>query len=303
MEKDDEVKGAGNSYDFGARMYDSRIGRFMSIDPKFKSYPFQSSYCYAADNPIYFIDENGEGPISNVLRSIAFLHGGAPSMIDVTGEASIGLAVTGATISISVGLAVDHNDNFGFVGTTGMFANFFDKGYSISDSDLGPENGGNWIFGFHAGISFGLTAFDNEDVQDLRGVAGLIHDFEVDFAILSGSVTSNKDDTDFENKVAVTGAAGISAGMKFSNIYKESSVFAFTADDMEVAEALYDEKSFGKALVIPEMVKTDNGYNLILNVFSYVPAGGQSVEEVTLMEFKNTDTENYFSTENAIINE
>ncbi len=31
-EKDDEVKGEGNSLDFGARMYDSRLGRFLSID-------------------------------------------------------------------------------------------------------------------------------------------------------------------------------------------------------------------------------------------------------------------------------
>ena len=31
-ENDNEVKGAGNSVDFGARIYDSRLGRWMSVD-------------------------------------------------------------------------------------------------------------------------------------------------------------------------------------------------------------------------------------------------------------------------------
>ena len=59
MEKDDEVKGSGNSYDFGARMYDPRIGRWLSRDPLFKYYPDLSDYNYAANNPIFFVDVDG----------------------------------------------------------------------------------------------------------------------------------------------------------------------------------------------------------------------------------------------------
>lgn len=53
----------GTSYDFGARMYDSRLGRFLSTDPKIKNYPFSTPYSFAGDNPITYIDHEGENPI------------------------------------------------------------------------------------------------------------------------------------------------------------------------------------------------------------------------------------------------
>ncbi len=60
MEKDNEVKGRGNSYDFGARMLDVRLGRWLSIDPLAKSYPSISPYNHVANNPVLYVDPDGE---------------------------------------------------------------------------------------------------------------------------------------------------------------------------------------------------------------------------------------------------
>lgn len=49
MEKDDEVKGTGNQYTTLHLGYDARLGRWFSIDPKFKLQPWQSPY-NAIDN-------------------------------------------------------------------------------------------------------------------------------------------------------------------------------------------------------------------------------------------------------------
>jgi len=60
MEKDDEIKGEGNSYDFGARMHDPRVGRWLSGDPAANLFPDESPYLYSGNNPIYFVDPNGK---------------------------------------------------------------------------------------------------------------------------------------------------------------------------------------------------------------------------------------------------
>jgi RHS repeat-associated protein len=66
MEKDDEVKGKGNSYDFGARMYDSRLGRWLSIDPLAAKYPDLNPYNFVANMPIIAIDPDGKEIIINI---------------------------------------------------------------------------------------------------------------------------------------------------------------------------------------------------------------------------------------------
>lgn len=59
MEKDDEAKGAGNSYDFNNRMYDSRLGRWLSIDPIGKLFAFWSPYHFSSNSPIIAKDLDG----------------------------------------------------------------------------------------------------------------------------------------------------------------------------------------------------------------------------------------------------
>lgn len=58
-EKDDELKGGGNSYDFGARIYDPRLGRWLSTDPLQKKYPGESPYSFAGNSPIVLLDNDG----------------------------------------------------------------------------------------------------------------------------------------------------------------------------------------------------------------------------------------------------
>ncbi len=62
-ENDNEVKGTGNQVDFGARIYDPRLGRFLSIDPLTKQYPFNTPYSYASNSPIVAIDQDGKFPV------------------------------------------------------------------------------------------------------------------------------------------------------------------------------------------------------------------------------------------------
>ena len=58
MEKDDEWK-AGAVYDYGFRIYDARIAKFLSVDPLTSSYPWYTPYQFAGNSPIKFIDLDG----------------------------------------------------------------------------------------------------------------------------------------------------------------------------------------------------------------------------------------------------
>ncbi len=61
--KENEVKGEGNQQDYGMRIYDSRLCKFLSADPLIvcgKMYPELSTYQFASNTPIMAIDLDGK---------------------------------------------------------------------------------------------------------------------------------------------------------------------------------------------------------------------------------------------------
>ncbi len=75
QEKDNEVKGIGNSFSFKYRIYDSRLGKFLSVDPLSKEYPWNSSYAFAENCPISGIDLEGAEYLNKDEARVEFSRG------------------------------------------------------------------------------------------------------------------------------------------------------------------------------------------------------------------------------------
>jgi RHS repeat-associated protein len=58
-ENEDEIN--EGALDLGARIYDARIGRMFSRDPRESEYPWQSTYAYYGNSPVSTIDVDGMG--------------------------------------------------------------------------------------------------------------------------------------------------------------------------------------------------------------------------------------------------
>ena len=54
-------------YDFGSRFYDPALGRWFNVDPKLE---FVSPYGYCANNPVLYIDPNGEDIVLTISKEV-----------------------------------------------------------------------------------------------------------------------------------------------------------------------------------------------------------------------------------------
>ncbi len=91
MEKDDEVyNSVGSSYDFGARMYSSRLGRWNSVDPLAHDarQVDKSPYASMWNNPIIYKDPDGKIPLPVITGLIG---AGVGAAKEISGQVASGM--------------------------------------------------------------------------------------------------------------------------------------------------------------------------------------------------------------------
>ena len=70
QEKDDELKGEGNSYAYTFRFHDPRIGRFFAIDPLTSDYPWYTPYSFSGNKVIAFTELEGLEEKSAIRKDV-----------------------------------------------------------------------------------------------------------------------------------------------------------------------------------------------------------------------------------------
>jgi RHS repeat-associated protein len=69
-ENDNEVKVEGGQQDYGMRIYDTRLGKFLSVDPLTKSFPELTPYQFGSNSPIESIDLDGLEALSAIKSGL-----------------------------------------------------------------------------------------------------------------------------------------------------------------------------------------------------------------------------------------
>jgi RHS repeat-associated protein len=103
-EKDNSFA-SGNSYDYGFRIYNPRIAKFLATDPLTKSYPTLTPYQFAGNNPIAMVDVDGLEPatVNPGTQTLVFIlqgYGGDPPNGNTQSDNAPGLGRDNALGSI-----------------------------------------------------------------------------------------------------------------------------------------------------------------------------------------------------------
>ena len=74
QEKDDEIKGEGNSLNYTFRMHDPRVGRFFAVDKIASNYPWNSPYAFSENRVVDGVELEGL-EVQVVTGTIGFVAG------------------------------------------------------------------------------------------------------------------------------------------------------------------------------------------------------------------------------------
>ena len=173
-ENDNEVsKGDGGQQDYGMRIYDTRLGRFLSRDPLSASYPYYSPYQFAGNTPIQAIDLDGEEPVG-YSTSARFKHPGK-EWIRTADDAKVGSNVHGQWFRMQIKDALGaqwtvfrrETQEIASYGNYHRLETKVDF-YYLDNSINAPIQGNNYVTNPDNSFGGNLIAFDARERTDMK---------------------------------------------------------------------------------------------------------------------------------------
>ena len=145
--KELDRKGGLDWYDYGARHYDAMIGRWCAVDSLAEKYNSFNVYNYCGNNPIRYVDPNGNGwdeawPFLKNSLSVSFSIGSqANADIKVMGV-NVGLGVNGGSMKIgdgpltvekglSIGVGIFNAENYTRAYELDSWTSVRESGYTV----------------------------------------------------------------------------------------------------------------------------------------------------------------------------
>ena len=299
QEKENEVKGDGKTFDFGARFYDSRVGRFLTVDPKAREFPWQTTYNYAANSPLILVDENGEGPIKWLLRAATLgprllaKATGTVNRLKINATAEMGYLKSALGISKEGGFAVDKRGNIAYYNSgASMYPGGMEKGEGVVGSSVTVS------------ASLGISMKTN--VMDLAGknvglAPQVIPDFKAKGSAVVGVMGSASSDE-------IAGGFALGFGVSLSSYSSNTFVFATTIKDVSKMEDAYwnagkkivrlTRSGYQLTKVSQDIVKQNNGYKQLKLTVAYKKGkkGRVKTKSYKVLEFKESTDKNLIYT-------
>ena len=164
QEKDNEIKGEGNSLNYTFRMHDPRVGRFFATDPLQRSYPWNSPFAFSENRVIDKIELEGLETATATLSARTTLF---------VVSFQVGVTVAVAPDGIALFVAPEAGAGFGVSAAGGVSLNFYPRVTEASQLGGWGLNVGGTIMGNGGDLSLSFQQDKNGDVDDVKIGGGI----------------------------------------------------------------------------------------------------------------------------------
>jgi RHS repeat-associated protein len=226
--------------DYGFREYDSRIARFISVDPLTSKYPWYTPYQFAGNKPIKYIDidgleEGGSGSDWMINNPVGVVLEGAREYFDAavnffTGSSTAQVAATYTNSQSTVGNTTNTNTT-SYANTTTVAYTGWDlfkpSAYSTGNNTPAPKitvsNETSVVNKIETKTTAGPVTVTKSSTQSSNGVNTTSTSGKIGGVSNSGTPVSLSLTSTTSNKTGTTTTAKLTVGSDVANIYGQVS--------------------------------------------------------------------------------